>query len=88
MSLVESVNHDRVEPLSLVESPSLNTIVVDTDLLVRVTDGDVEGEIVLEVIVACDIELGQFSIGDVEVDTVRTEDEPEDEDGETHSENN
>lgn len=77
MSLVERLKRRRIEPLTFIVSPSLDAIVVDTDLLVRVTDCDVEGEIVVEVVVFCEVELGEFSFCDVEFDLVGAEDEPE-----------
>lgn len=80
MSLVEFLKLNRTESLSFVESSCLNTIVVNTDSLVRVTDCDVEGQIVAEVVggTVCEIELGEFSVCDVEFDLVRTENEPDD----------
>lgn len=53
-----------------------DAIVIDSDSSVRVSDGDVDCEIVVESVVFGEIELREGSIGGDEVDNVRTDDEP------------
>lgn len=40
------------------------------DLFVRVSDGDVKGKLVVEVVVGCEVEFSERGIGDVELDLV------------------
>ena len=84
VSLVKRGESDRAEPLALVVGSGLDAIVVDAELLVRVSDGEVEGEVVVEVAVRGEVELGESGVGDVKLDAVRFNYEPEDEEGESH----
>lgn len=71
-----------------VVSPGLDTVVADADLAVRVSDGDVNGESVAEVVVSVEVEFSERSVGDVELDYVYgSEDEPENKGGEAEDEN-
>lgn len=56
-----------------------DVIVIDTDSPIRVSDGDVDGEIVVKCVVVGEIESGKGCICDGEVDDIRTDDEPEEE---------
>lgn len=56
-----------------------DVIVIDTDSPIRVSDGDVDGEIVVKCVVVGEIESSKGCIGDGEVDDIRTDDEPEEE---------
>ena len=80
MTLIESGQLDGIKSLTFVENPSFDTVVVNADALIRVSDGHVEGEIVVEIVVGGEIELGESSVGDVELDLVGSEGEPKDED--------
>jgi len=82
--LVERRQGNRAEPLILVKGPGLDAVVVNTDLLVRVPDGEVEGEVVVEGVVVGEVELREGGIRDVELDTVRADDEPKDEERQSH----
>ena len=82
MALVELAERLRGEALALEEGPGLDAVVVDADLLVGVSDGDVEREVVAELVVLGEVEGGEAGVVDVEPEAVGAEDEPEDEDGE------
>lgn len=86
VALIERSHVGDAEPLVLVEGPRLEAVVVHADFLVRVPDGEVELEIVVEDGVAgSEVELGQLGLGDVELDHVDgAEDEPEDKGGDAH----
>ncbi|KAK4281713.1 hypothetical protein QN277_013174 [Acacia crassicarpa] len=72
--------------LILVQRGGLNVVVVDAELFVRVTGGEVEEEVVAESIVGV-VELGELGVGGVELEGARLDDEPEDENGEANDDN-
>ncbi len=76
-----------MEPLVLIVGPGLDFVVVDSDLLVGVSDSDVEGKIVLEIVVFGEIELGQRGFIDIEVHFVGSEDQPKDENSKANNDN-
>jgi len=79
MSLVklrDVVTH--TESLITVVSSDFDFIIVNTDPAVRVTDCEIEIEIVSEVVGWVECEFGEFSVGDVEFDSVGSENEPDD----------
>lgn len=84
VSLVKRGESDRAEPLALIVGSGFDAIVVDAELLVRVSDGEVEGKVVVEVAVGGEVELSECGVCDVKLDTVRFNYEPEDEEGEAH----
>jgi len=82
------------ETLAAVKRPGLDTVVVDPDVLVRVSDGEIQIQIVVEIgaggVGGVEVELGEGGVGDVELDPGRAEGEPEEEEdeagGEEHGE--
>lgn len=80
MALIERRQRRVPEPRTVVHGPGLDVVVVDADPLVGVADGHVEREVVLEVGVVGEVELGEVGSVDVGLDLVGAEDEPEDED--------
>ena len=76
MVLIERRQILRVEPNILIQRPGFDAVVVDAEPLVRVSDGDVESEIIMESIAGV-VELGEGCVGDMEFDLVGTNDEPE-----------
>lgn len=66
------------EPNILVQRKRFDVVVVDPDPAVRVSDRNVEGEVVVERVVGV-TELGESGIGDVELEDVGAYDEPEEE---------
>lgn len=80
------------KPLAHIESVGFDAIVVNADLFVGVSDGDVEIKIVVEHVVVGgggEVELGdQRRVGDMELDPAGVEDEPEDEDREACNDGN
>lgn len=72
---------DGVEPLVLVECPAFHSVIVDAELFVRVTSGEVEDKVVTEGVVGV-VELGEPGVGDVKLEGAWLDDEPEDEDSE------
>lgn len=66
-----------------VEGVGLELVVVDADVAVRVADGEVDGDVVGELIAAGaggEVEGGYGGVGGVEFGLVGADDEPEDED--------
>lgn len=59
MPLVKRRQIHRIEALVLIVSPDRDELVVDSNLLVGISDGDVERKVVLEGIVGGEIELGE-----------------------------
>lgn len=51
-ALIKALQVHAAEPLALVKSPGFNTVVVNAEALVRVSDGHVQGEIVIKRVVA------------------------------------
>lgn len=89
MALVKRGQRLRAKPLVLVESVGFDAIVVYADLFVWVSDGDVESEIVVEHVGGGgEVELGKRGIGDVKLDPIGAEDEPEDEHQKAYNDNN
>ena len=87
MPLIKGCQKLRIEPLVLIVGPGLDFVVVDSDLLVGVSDSDVEGKIVLEIVVFGEIELGQRGFIDIEVHFVGSEDQPKDENSKANDDN-
>ncbi|GKU92350.1 hypothetical protein SLEP1_g6088 [Rubroshorea leprosula] len=71
------------EPLVLIVRVGLDAVVVDANFLVGVAHGDVEGEVVVEVVVGGEVELGKGGIRHVKLNYVGAEYEPEDEGSQT-----
>lgn len=89
MALVKRGQRLRAKPLVLVESVGFDAIVVYADLFVWVSDGDAESEIVVEHVGGgSEVELGERGIGDLKLDPVGAEDEPEDEHRKAYNDNN
>ncbi|KAF5473491.1 hypothetical protein F2P56_010099 [Juglans regia] len=81
MSLVKWGKRHRTKPLIFEIGPGFDAIVVYADLFVGVSNVDVEGKVVVErVIVGGEVELGKRGVGDMKLDPVGADDEPEDED--------
>lgn len=88
MSLVKRCQGVRIEPLVLVVRPGLDGFVIDSDLFVGISDGDVERKVVLESIVGSETELGERGIRDVKLDCINgAEDEPKDKDSKAKDHN-
>lgn len=66
------------ESLITVVSSDLELVIVNTNPSIRVTDCEIEVEIVSEVVVWVECEFGELSIGDVEFNSVGSENEPDD----------
>lgn len=66
----------------LVQTPGFDVVVVNAEPSVGISDGHVEGKIVIKGVVVV-VELGEGGIGDVEFDFVGADDEPEYEDGDS-----
>ena len=62
----------------------MDGIVIYANPLVGVSDGDVEVQIVLEIVVGGEIELCQRGISDVEFEVVGANKEPEDDGGDAN----
>lgn len=75
------------ESLALVESPSLDPVVVDADALVRVANRQIQRQIVVQRVVD-DVELGELRAGGVEFDGVGAENQPQDEDNDSDDDEN
>lgn len=67
----------RSKPGVLEISPALDAVLVDAQLLVRVAYGEVEHQVVSEVVV-CQVELREVCVGDMDLHVGRTDDQPED----------
>lgn len=81
MALVKLAQFRRTEPLAFVEGANLDVVVVDPDPPIRIPDGDIQSEIVVEVIVSSgEIELRESGVGGVELEEIRTENQPQEED--------
>jgi hypothetical protein len=79
--LVKRRQSIRTEPLVLVLRGGLDGVVVDSELLVGVSDWHVEGKVVVEssVFAGGEIQLRERRLCDVELDVSGAEDEPKDE---------
>lgn len=78
MTLVEGSERDRFQSIVVVISSSVYTVVVDADFLVGVSDCDVEGKFVVDLVVG-EVKGLQSDVVGVEVDFVNwAEDEPDD----------
>lgn len=75
VALVERRQPLGLQPLVFVNNGSLDGVVVHSDSVVGVSGGDVESQVEMKLIVG-EVELGEFSVGDVEFDFVGTEYEP------------
>lgn len=75
VALVERRQPLGLQPLVFVNSGSFDGVVVHSDSVVGVSGGDVESQVEMKLIVG-EVELGEFSVGDVEFDFVGTEYEP------------
>lgn len=82
MPLVKLAQIHRTEPLIFVEGVNLNSVVVDPDPPIRISGGDIQSEIVMEVVIVrrSEIELRERGVGGVELEEIWTEDEPQEED--------
>lgn len=78
VALVEIRQELGPKPSILEQSPGLDAVVVDADLLVGIANGDVDGEVVVERVVGRQVELRQRGICHVELHLAGTEYEPED----------
>lgn len=87
LSLIEIPQLDGGESLPLVESPSLDLVVVDADALVRVANRQIHRQIVVQRAVV-DVELGELSFSGVEFDGVGAENQPQDEDDDPDDDEN
>lgn len=75
------------EPNILVKSVRFDVVVIDADPTVRVTDRDVECEVIMERVgVVGVVELRERCIGHVELDNVGAYDEPEEKSGDCNDE--
>lgn len=77
--LVESGQKPCVKAMAFIHSGCFNSVIVDTNSIIRVSNGEVETKIVMEllvVVVVGEVELGKCGIGDVELDLVSDENEP------------
>ena len=81
VALVKWGQSNRTKPLTLVKSSGFNAIIVDADLLVGVSDGEVQSEVIMEVVVGGEVELCERGICYVELDSGGADYEPEDEEG-------
>lgn len=76
---------DQSKPLFPIVANGLDPIVVYTGLFVRVSYGDVEGQVVVQSVVVGvgvgEVELGQRGIDDGEFEILGLKDQPEDDDG-------
>ncbi|KNA08896.1 hypothetical protein SOVF_158540 [Spinacia oleracea] len=79
VSLVEHRPLYSVESLPGVNRICFDCIVIDSEASVRVSDAEVDGEIIVEIVVLGEVEGGERSIGGVDFDFLRADDEPEDE---------
>jgi len=84
--LVERRQFHGVKSLVLVVRIGLDGVVVYPNPLVGVSDGDVERHVVVERVVVGggEIEARERGVGDVELEVVGAEDEPDDEHGEAN----
>jgi hypothetical protein len=85
--LVKRCQAFRIEPLVLVVRPGLDGVVIDSDLSVGVSDGDVDGKVVLQSVVAGKSELRERGVRDVELDVGGAEYEPKDESSKANDDN-
>lgn len=84
MPLVERRQIYRVKSLAFVVRIGLDGVIVYADPFVGVSDGDVERHVVVERLVGGEVELRERRVGDVELEVVGAEDEPDDEGGEAN----
>lgn len=82
--LVERRQIHRAKSLAFVVNVGFDGVVVYANPLVGVSDGEVERHVVLERVGGVEIELRERRVGDVELEVVGAEDEPDDEDGEAN----
>lgn len=82
MPLIKLAQIHRTEPLIFVERINLNNVVVDPDSPIRISDGDIQSEVVMEVVIVRrgEIELRERGVGGVELEEIWTEDEPQEKD--------
>lgn len=80
MPLVKLAQIHRTEPLRFVEGANLDVVVVDPDPPIRISGGDIQSQIVVEVIISSgEIELRKRGIDGMELEEIRTEDQPQEE---------
>lgn len=84
VALIERVEEIGVKPGILVQCTRFDVVVVDSEPLVGVSDGDVEGHVVVEHAVAGVVELGEGGVGHVNLHHVGAHDQPEQEDRDPH----
>lgn len=84
VSLIKWCQTHRIKSLAFIISTGLDGIVIYANPLVGVSDGDVEVQIVLEIVVGGEIELCQRGISDVEFEVVGANKEPEDDGGDAN----
>jgi len=82
VTLIKPGQLNRIETLILVVSPSLDLVIVDADALVGVSDGHVEGQVVVEGVAGGGVvELGERGVVHIEFNLVGSEYEPDYEEG-------
>lgn len=85
VSLVKWRQRLRTKSLIFIVSIGLDVVVIYSNPLVWISDGDVEGKIVLQhVVCGVPVELRQSGVGDVEFEVTRAEDEPDYESGDAN----
>ena len=87
LSLIELGQFHGLQPLALVVSASFDSVVVDSDALVRIANRQIHRQIVVRGAVV-DVELGERGLGDVKFDSVGAENQPEDEDDDSDEKKN
>lgn len=89
MALVKRGQRACTKPLVLVESTGFDAIIIYPDLFVWVSDGEVQSEVVVEqTVVGGEVEFRKRGIGDMKLDPVGAEYEPEDENRKAYNDNN
>ena len=88
MPLIKPGQISHRESLAFVQSSHLDLIVVNSDTLVRVPNGHVQSQIIVESVVCREIELRQRGLGDVEFHGIWAKNQPEDEDYDSGDEEN
>lgn len=81
VSLVEGRQHLEAKPRVVVDGGGFDVVVEDAYLFVRIADANVDVEVVNKhiVVIACEIELCEGGVLDVDFDLVWPKDEPYDE---------
>lgn len=72
--LIKSLQIHAIEPLSFVKRSGLNSVVVNPEAFVRVSDGHIQSKVVIERVVGSgEFKLGKLSIIGVKFNLIRTE---------------